>query len=138
MLLVKKSVLFIKHHMSCLKEYFSARLPGAKPKSNDAEVEFSVPIEPEATLSPSGESILDADDLNEIAQLISGEPVNDDYAQNEEQAQLMDCLSSVDLMSSSCAVQMWIESRPHDCVVTKSESGSNVFVISKNKLENPR
>ena len=128
--LLRTSTTDAKQFVSSLKEYFSARLPGAKPKSNDAEVEFSVPIEPEATLSPSGESILDADDLNEIAQLISGEPVNDDYAQNEEQAQLMDCLSSVDLMSSSCAVQMWIKSRPHDCVVTKSESGSNVFVIT--------
>ena len=128
--LLRMSATDAEQFVSSLKEYLSARLSGAKPDSNDVEVEFIIPIESEATLSPSGESILNADDLNEIAQLISGELVNDDYAQNEEQAQLMDCLSSVDLMHSGCAVQMWIKGRPHDYVVTRSESGNNVFVVT--------
>jgi Protein of unknown function (DUF1631) len=113
-----------------LKEHFSSKAKPAIVSEDDLAGESATPIEPEATVSPSGEDILDADDLNEIAQLINGEPVNDDYAESEENAQLLDCLSTIDTMSICSSVQMLIKGKPHDCVATKSGSKGDVFVIT--------
>ena len=113
-----------------LKGHLSAKAEPLLPAGADRGAESSVRIEPEATVSPSGENILDADDLNEIAQLINGEPLNDDYAESEEKAQLLDCLSCVDGMSACSSVQMLIKGKLHDCVVTRSGSQDDVFVIT--------
>lgn len=113
-----------------LKDHLDSKLTPSKTASQEDKTESSARIQPEATVSPSGASILDADDLNEIAQLINGEPVNDDYAESEERAKLLDCLTSVDGMSVCSSAQLLIKSKLHDCVITKSGSARDVFVIT--------
>lgn len=116
--------------INALENHLSGKVTPLRPSSREAAVDTGFRIEPEATVSPSGESILNADDLNEIAQLINGEPINDDYAESEEKALLLDCLSSVDGMSACSSVQMLIKDKLHDCVVTKSGAQDDVFVIT--------
>jgi hypothetical protein len=115
-----------------LKDHLSAKVEPLHSSNADADrdAEPGIRIGPEATVSPSGESILNADDLNEIAQLINGEPVNDDYADSDEKAQLLDCLSSVDGMGACSSGQMLIKGKLHDCVITRSGTQDDVFVIS--------
>ncbi|MEX0963652.1 MAG: DUF1631 family protein [Pseudohongiellaceae bacterium] len=128
--LLRLSIADEERFISALKIHLSESGETASSRSKGANTGSHSPIEPEATVSPSGENILDADDLNEIAKLINGEAINDDYADSEENAQLLDCLSSVDRMSSCCSAQMFIKSKPHDCVVTRSGPQGNVFVIT--------
>lgn len=116
--------------INALKNHLSGKVTSLLPTLRESAVESGIRIAPEASVSPSGESILNADDLNEIAQLINGEPVNDDYAESEERAQLLDCLSSVDSMSACSSVQMLIKGRLHDCIVTRSGAADDVFIIT--------
>ena len=116
--------------INALKNHFSGKITPLRPAFRANAVESGARIQPEATVSPSGENILDADDLNEIAQLINGEPVNDDYAENEEKAQLLDCLSSVDGLGACSSVKMLIKGELHDCLLTKSGVQGDVFVIT--------
>lgn len=116
--------------VDALKEHFAAKPVTSRTAIANGAAELSPRIEPEATVSPSGASILDADDLNEIAQLINGEPVNDDYAESEEKAKLLDGLSSVDGMSACSSAQLLIKGKLHDCVVTRSGAARDVFVIT--------
>ncbi|PCI81902.1 MAG: hypothetical protein COB20_01185 [SAR86 cluster bacterium] len=128
--LLRVSIADEERFINELKDHLSAKLEPLLSSNADRGAESGARIESEATVSPSGESILNADDLNEIAQLINGEPVNDDYAASEENAQLLDCLSSVDGMSACSSVQMLIKGKLHDCVVTKSGARDDVFVIT--------
>jgi len=128
--LLRISVADEERFISALKNHLAAGAESSAPRNTQGGMDAVTPIEPEATVSPSGENILDADDLNEIARLINGEPINDDYAENEEQARLLDCLATVDRMSSCCSIQMSIKGKPHDCVVTRSGAQGNVFVIT--------
>lgn len=105
--------------INALKNHLSGKVAPLRPSFRKNAIESSARIEPEATVSPSGKNILNADDLNEIAQLINGELINDDYAENEE-AQLLDCLSCVDGLSACNSVKMLIKGKLHDCVLTKS------------------
>lgn len=116
--------------INALKNQLSGKVTPLRPSFRESAVDSGARIEPEASVSPSGESILNADDLNEIAQLINGEPVNDDYVESEEKAQLLDCLSSVDGLGACSSVKMLIKGKLHDCVVTKSGVQGDVFVIT--------
>lgn len=128
--LLRVSVADEERFINELKAHLATNVEPLLPVNAEKDVQPGARIEPEATVSPSGENILDADDLNEIAQLINGEPVNDDYADSEEKAQLLDCLSSVDGMSACSSVQMLIKGKLHDCVVTKSGAQGDVFVVT--------
>lgn len=116
--------------INALKNHLSGKVTPLRSSFKESAIDSGIRIELEATVSHSGKSILDADDLKEIAQLINGEPVNDDYAESEENAQLLDCLSSVDGMSACSSVKMLIKGKLHDCVVTKSGAQNDVFVIT--------
>lgn len=116
--------------INALKNHLSGKVTSLRASFQESSIVPGIRIEPEATVSPSGESILNADDLHEIAQIISGEPVNDDHADSEEKAQLLDCLSCVDGMSACSSVKMLIKGKLHDCVATKSGAQHDVFVIS--------
>lgn len=128
--LLRLSVAEEERFVNTLKSHLAAGAESTAPRNTVSGKDATSPIEPEATVSPSGENILNADDLNEIARLINGEPINDDYAESEEKAQLLDCLATVDRMSSCCSIQMSIKGKPHDCVVTRSGAQGNVFVIT--------
>jgi hypothetical protein len=116
--------------INAFKNHLSGKVTPLRPSFRKNAIESGARIEIEATVSPLGENILNAGDLNEIAQLINGEPVNDDYAENEEKAQLLDCLSSVDGLSACSSVKMLIKGKLHDCVLTKSGAQGDVFVIT--------
>ncbi len=128
--LLRVSVAEEERFITELKDHLSGRAKSLLPTNAGRDTELGPRIAPEATVSPSGASILDADDLNEIAQLINGEPVNDEYAESEDKAQLLDCLSTVDRMAVCSSVQMLIKGKLHDCVVTKSGSQDDIFVIT--------
>lgn len=128
--LLRISVADEERFISALKNHLSGKVTPLRSSFKEGAVESSRGIEPEATVSPSGESIIDADDLNEIAQLINGEPISDDYAESEGKAQLIDCLSSVDGMGDCSSVKMLVKGKLHDCVVTRSGAESDVFVIT--------
>ena len=117
-----------EHFVAALKECFSTQ--AEKFSSAAFGDEVSAPIQAEATVSPSGKSILDAADLNEIAQLINCEPINNDYAENEDKALLLDCLASVDRMSACCSAQMFVKGKPHACVITRNGTDNGVFIIT--------
>ncbi len=116
--------------VNALKGHLAAKLKPLSPSTQDGATESNARIVPEATVSPSGESILDANDLNEIAALINGEPVSGDYAESEDIAQMFDSLASVDSMSACSSVQMCIKGKLHDCIVTRSGPAGDVFVIT--------
>ena len=116
--------------INALKNHLSGKVAPLRPSFRKNAIESRVRIEPEATVSPSEKNILNADDLNEIAQLINGELINDDYAENEEEAQLLDCLSCVDGLSACNSVKMLIKGKLHDCVLTKSGAQGDVFVVT--------
>ncbi len=118
-----------------LKEHLSSGAESAASNSNVITIQSASSIQPEATVSPSGADILDAADLDELAQLIGGEPISDDYVQNQEQAQLRECMATVDRMSACCSVHMFIKGKPHDCVVTRSGPKGNVYIITNSGSE---
>ena len=84
--------------INALNNHLSGKVTPLRASFQESSSMPGIRIEPEATVSPSGESILNADDLHELAQIISGEPANNDYADSDEKAQLLDCLSCVDGM----------------------------------------
>ena len=128
--LLRISVADEQRFINALKDYLSTKVDSLLSANPSGDAESGLRIEPEATVSPSGENILNSDDLNEIARLIDGEPVDEEYAECEEKAQLLDYLSSVDGMSVCSSVQVLIKGKLHDCVVTKSGAQGDVFVIS--------
>ena len=66
--------------INALKNHLSGKVTPLRTSFRENAVESGALIETDANVSPSGESILSADDLNKIAKLINGEPVNEDYA----------------------------------------------------------
>ena len=128
--LLRVSIVDEERFINALKNHLSGKVTPLRPSFRESAIEIAARIEPEATVSPSGESILNAEDLNEIAQLINGEPINDAYAESEEKAQLLDCLSSVDGLGACSAVKMLIKGKLHDCLVTRSGVQDGVFVIT--------
>lgn len=115
--------------INALKNHLSGKVTPLRP-SNESSMVSGISIQPEATVSPSGESILNVDDLNEIVQIISGESINDQREDSEEKTQLLDCLSCVDNMSACSSVKMLIKGKLHNCIATKSGEQDAVFVIS--------
>ncbi len=102
---------------------------------NESGAECDIPIEPEATVSPSGASILDAEDLDEIAQLINGEPIGRDSTDSEQAALLTDCLSTVDQISACCYCKVTISDTTQECLITRSGSGPFSYIITNSGSE---
>ncbi len=128
--LLRLSVADEERFIGLLKDHLSAESKASAYRKNATNIETASSIESEATVSPSGANILDASDLNEIAQLISGEPINDDISESQETTQLLACMASVERMKACCSVQMLIGGKPHDCVVSRSGPHNNVYIIT--------
>lgn len=128
--LLRISIAEEQRFIEALKGHLSAIRTSVSASDSRIETDESAPIEAEATVSPSGQSILDTDDLNEIAQLINGEPVNEDYAENEEKAQLIDSLALVDQLNPCTSVRISIKGKLHNCLATRSGTKDGVFIIT--------
>jgi len=92
-------------------------------------------FKPEATVSPSGECILNEDDLSMISQLISGEPLSVDVSKSEEQAPLLACLSIVDRLNASNSAQLLMNKESQNCLISRKASADNIFDITNAGVE---
>lgn len=119
----ERFIVALKKHLAALSEPSDS----SKTTINKGCV---VSIQPEATVSPSGANILDAADLDEIAQLIGGEPSSDATVESDEQVQLLECLATVDGLSDCCSVRMFIKGNPYKCMVTRSGPEGNIYIIT--------
>lgn len=86
-------------------------------------------IEAEATLSPSGASILDVEDLDEIAQLVNNE-TDLPSSSHQHSKPLADCLSAVDQIDACCSCELLLDAKAVECVITKSSSEPPFYIVS--------
>lgn len=117
--------------IATLKQHFSvshSSIVSSGARDNEG-AEGVAEIGLEATLSPSGASILDVEDLDEIAQLVSGEttPSSSSYPNSEL---LADCLSAVDRIGACCSCVFLLDGKAIECIITKSSSESPFYIVS--------
>lgn len=78
----------------------------------------------EASISPSGEELLDQEDLDEIAKLLGGD-------EDGEKKQLEDYLADVDALDDQVMVDFMLDGAYVQCLLTRNASNPGQYVISK-------
>ncbi len=79
----------------------------------------------EASVSPSGESILDQEDLDEIAKMLGDDSTPD------SQRELSDYLADVDALGNREIVDFMLNGAYVQCILNKSDADGSMFTISK-------
>lgn len=96
---------------------------------NDATVYAgSIDYTCEVTVSPAGEQVLDREDLDEIAQLINGNP--SEARSNSSQKQISQYFTEIDQLPQSCSVQLLIDRVAHECLLIKHSQNPVSFLIT--------
>ncbi len=78
----------------------------------------------DSSISPCGEQLLDAEDLEEIAKLLG-----DGRAQNDRQ--LQDCLAEVDELPDQCSVDFMLDGAYAQCLLCRKQDPALQYLISK-------
>lgn len=78
----------------------------------------------EASISPSGEELLDQEDLDEIAKLLGGD-------EDEEKKQLEDYLADVDALEDQVMVDFMLDGAYVQCLLKRNAGNPGQYVISK-------
>lgn len=78
----------------------------------------------EASISPSGEELLNQDDLDEIAKLLGGDD-------DQQPKQLEDYLEDVDQLPDQAMVDFMLDGAYVNCLLTRSHASPGQYTISK-------
>ena len=78
----------------------------------------------ESSISPSGEQLLDQDDLDEIAKLLGGE-------ESKSRKQLEDYLDDVDALADQTMVEFMLDGAYVQCLLARKAENGQQYVISK-------
>lgn len=112
-----------------LNQYFSQR-PGSISVHEVAKRGRTVlrrPQSQEASISPSGQAILDHEDLNEIAKLLGGE----ENSKEAKVRQLADYLADVDALGGEAAIEFKLQGEYALCRLSVSDADPEQFTISR-------
>lgn len=83
---------------------------------------------PEASISPTGEEIIDQADLDEIAKLLGNDEAVADVELN--QIDLVDLQADVDQLGDSSLVKFLVNGSFEDCMLTRSSDNSDSYRLS--------
>lgn len=81
----------------------------------------------EASISPTGEEILDQEDLDDLAQLLGG--CETDQPAEDAQQELSELLPRIDALAEECTVQVLVDGKFKDCVLQRNISNSSLYTL---------
>ena len=96
--------------------------------SKEASKESSDDKPPEASISPTGEEIIDQSDLDEIAQLLGSDGSEEDGKLDE--IDLLELQTDIDQLENNTAVQYLINGSYEDCTLARTSGDAELYRIS--------
>lgn len=125
----KEQSRFVQQVQECLLEHEAATellglagFPEAPQPAASQQV-----IVPEASLSPSGQKILDQEDLDEISSLFGADDT--ELSTSAVEQQLLACLPEIDRLREEEVVQYKINGRFHPCSLRKNPTRPGMFTL---------
>ena len=100
----------------------------SKKASREASKESSDDKPPEASISPTGEEIIDQSDLDEIAQLLGSDGSEEDGKLDE--IDLLELQTDIDQLENNTAVQYLINGSYEDCTLARTSGDAELYRIS--------
>ncbi|MCG8415335.1 MAG: DUF1631 domain-containing protein [Pseudomonadales bacterium] len=83
----------------------------------------------EASISPTGEEILDQEDLDDLAKLLGGE--DELGAKNDQYGELSELLPLIDSLADEVTVHLLLDGKYEECLLNRNLSDPTAYTISK-------